>query len=326
MTSKVINVAIFGATGESAGAILDGLLESTNPRFEVTALARLSTTSKPAYQKLALKGVKVVAVDFEGPVTEVSKALEGHDIVVASVPPTAVEAQLVLVHAAKLAGIKRFVPSAFAMAIAPSGVSSKDKIYAELFAIGLSFTIIDVGWWYNGFVPKLPSGRTDYMMVLPEFMCNLIPGNGDTKTHVVAYNDIGRLVARIIADPKTINKKILASGAVMSFNEMFDIAEELSREKTKRKYAPAEHLRSMINHFDTQLTLSPEDRTLHMGKICMEYYYSSFVDGDNSPDGVARLGYVLATELYHDFQPTTFRQFFQDVLESKARVPYSDRQ
>lgn len=87
-------------------------------------MARSASASKPAYTDLAARGVKVVAVDLDGPEAELVKALQGQDVVIASVPPTALESQLPLIRAAKLANVKRFVPSAFAMAIAPSGMSN----------------------------------------------------------------------------------------------------------------------------------------------------------------------------------------------------------
>ena len=94
----------------------------------MTALARSASASKPAYANLIARGVKVVAVDLDGPEAELVKALEGQDVVIASVPPNALESQLPLIRAAKLAGVQRFVPSAFAMAIAPNGVSTAQVV------------------------------------------------------------------------------------------------------------------------------------------------------------------------------------------------------
>lgn len=118
----------------------------------------------------------------------------------------------------------------------PLILSQKEKIYAELAESGLPYTIIDVGWWYNGFIPKVPSGKTDHAIALPDFIQNLVPGDGEMKTYVVDNEDIGRFVARIIADPRTVNKRIMAAGASLSFNEMFDIAEELTGETPARKH------------------------------------------------------------------------------------------
>lgn len=223
----------------------------------------------------------------------------------------------------------------------------KEEIYAELAASGLSYTIIDVGWWYNGFIPKIPSGKTDHAIALPDFIQNLVPGDGEMKTYVVDNEDVGNFVARIIADPRTINKRVMAAGASLSFNEMFGIAEELTGEKALRKYvrlpesfslqkpsgqpltwflqASADELKSMIDDMSSKSQNDPSNYFLLVGKFWLEYYYSSFIDGDNSPEGAKRLGYILATDLYPDMNPHCFKDFFKDILAKRRRVPYSDR-
>lgn len=90
-------------------------------------MARSASASKPAYTNLATQGVKVVTIDLDGPEAELAKAMQGQDVVISSVPPNALESQLPLIRAAKLADVKRFVPSAFAMAIAPDGISTVQK-------------------------------------------------------------------------------------------------------------------------------------------------------------------------------------------------------
>ncbi|KAI8214738.1 hypothetical protein K4K53_011863 [Colletotrichum sp. SAR 10_77] len=333
MTSNAIKVAVYGAAGESAGLIVDQLLASTTPCFEVTALVRPSSMSKPAYAKLAQRGVEIVAIDLEGPEVDAARVLEGQDIVIASVPPNALDSQLPLIQASKLANIKRFIPTAFAMALDPNGISSvssmllislqKEKIYNELERCGISYTIIDVGWWYNGFIPEVPSGKTNHAIALPDFLRNLIPGDGNMETYVINNEDVGKFVARIIVDPRTVNKRVMAAGASMSFNEMFAIAEELTGDTVTRKHVSAEELKSMIVGAASQLQSDSNNYLLLVGKLWLEYYYSSFIDGDNSPEGVKHLGYIVAGDLYPDFKPTTFRDFFQETLNGNRRIPYS---
>ncbi|KXH50129.1 isoflavone reductase [Colletotrichum simmondsii] len=313
MSLETHKVAVFGAVGESGGIIVNGLLESTSPSFEVTALVRPSSISKPAYEELRKRGVNAIVIDLDKPETEIANNLRGFEIVVASVHPAGITSQITLARAAKLAGVQRFIPSAFAMSVSPTANSSvqksKEVVYAELKAIDLPFTIIDVGWWYHGFIPQLASGRTDYTVVLPELLRNLVPGDGNMPTHVVDCADIGKLIPRIIVDQRTINQKVMASSATMSFNEIFAIAEELSKEKVMKK----------------ELQENPQNALAAIGKFCLEYYYSSFIDGDNSPEGVSRLGYLLAADLYPDFQPASFQDFLLEVLKGDIRIPYSGR-
>lgn len=54
----------------------------------------------------------------------IAKSLESIDVVIAAVPPHVLECQIPLARAAKLAGVKRFVPSSYAMALAPDGAAT----------------------------------------------------------------------------------------------------------------------------------------------------------------------------------------------------------
>lgn len=88
----------------------------------VTALARPYSISKPGYARLETRGVKVVAVDLHGPQELIIKALQGIDVVIASLPVECLGDQIPLARAAKEAGVMRFVPSAYAMIVPPKGV------------------------------------------------------------------------------------------------------------------------------------------------------------------------------------------------------------
>lgn len=89
--------------------------------------------------------------------------------------------------------------------------------------------------------------------------------------------------------------------------------------------ASADQLKGMVADMSSKIQSDPNNYLLLVGKFWLEYYYSSFIDGDNSPEGAKSLGYILATDLYPDMKPTSFRAFFQDILAQKRRVPYSDR-
>lgn len=78
----------------------------------------------------------------------------------------------------------------------------------------------------------------------------------------------------------------------------------------------------MIVGAASQLQSDSNNYLLLVSKLWLEYYYSSFIDGDNSPEGVKRLGYIMAGDLHPDFKPTTFRHFFQETLDGKRRIPY----
>lgn len=77
----------------------------------------------------------------------------------------------------------------------------------------------------------------------------------------------------------------------------------------------------MIADMSAKVESEPGNYLLLVGKLWLEYYYSSFIDGDNSPEGVKRLGYLLATDLYLDTKPISFRDVFQEPLVKKRRIP-----
>lgn len=102
------------------------------------------------------------------------------------------------------------------------------------------YTIIDVGWWSDQAisVARLPSGRTDWFLV-PHV--EYIPGDGTVKGAFTSTKDIGRYVAKIITDPRTLNRKVFAYTDVMSYNDIADLVDEVSGEKCNRKYVCIRH-------------------------------------------------------------------------------------
>lgn len=95
------------------------------------------------------------------------------------------------------------------------------------------YTIVDVGWWYQLAYPRLPSGRVDYAMTSGN---DEIIGDGNMPTALTDLRDIGRYMAMIISDPRTLNKKILAYNLVSTQNKIYELMEELSEEKIDRNY------------------------------------------------------------------------------------------
>lgn len=79
----------------------------------------------------------------------------------------------------------------------------------------------------------MPSGKLDYATVLQD---NSIPGDGTVKSAMTYKSDIGRWVARIIVDPRTLNKSVFAYNELWTKNEIFDLMEKLSGEKLERVY------------------------------------------------------------------------------------------
>ncbi len=67
----------------------------------------------------------------------------------------------------------------------------------------------------------------------------MIPGPGDVPNALTDARDIGIFTAKIIADPRTLNRSVLAYDEVLTYNQIYDLMEKLSGEKTVRNYVSA---------------------------------------------------------------------------------------
>jgi nucleoside-diphosphate-sugar epimerase len=124
----------------------------------------------------------------------------------------------------------------------------KEEIYNEMKRIELPYTVIDVGYWYQISFPPVPSGKVDYAILKPE---TTIHGDGNAPNILTDLRDIGRFVARIISDERTLNKYVYTCGDVLTENEIFTIVEELSGEKIQRVFVgvsiPSQHINVAYN-------------------------------------------------------------------------------
>ncbi|THW35166.1 isoflavone reductase [Aureobasidium pullulans] len=201
-----LNIAILGATGTTGRYIVDELLASEHA-VHVTALVRASSADKPEVQDLKARGVAIQLIDLQGSIEDMTKALEGQEVVIAILPIAATIDQIPLATAAKKAGVKRFIPTMFAPVAPPKGLSTlrdtKEDVLNHIRRLQLPYTIIDVGWWYQLTLPKLPSGRIDKAV---SGLGERIHGDGNVLSAFTHNRDVGRYVVRATLDPRTLNK------------------------------------------------------------------------------------------------------------------------
>ncbi|KAJ7676799.1 hypothetical protein DFH06DRAFT_1428616 [Mycena polygramma] len=306
-------VLLLGATGETGGSILHGLLKDPES-FEVEALVRPSSVGKPRVKKLEELGVKTRVLDIGGPVEELTAALTGVDVLISAIDAMGQLAQLRLVTAAKEAGVKRSVSCAFTTVASPGGVMRlrerfKEQVYQELRKHFLPYTIIDVGYWHQISFPTVPSGRLDYASL----MKMVIHAGGTAPTMLTDLRDIGPFVARIIKDPRTLNKAVFTHSDVLSENEIFDLVEQWTGDDIVAAKGKATEA----------LKADPTDHMAQMMSYRADYDYSTYVRGENTPAYSEYLGYLDGRKFYPDFRPTRFKEFMGQVLEGKAEMPYA---
>ncbi|KAI1208502.1 NAD(P)-binding protein [Annulohypoxylon truncatum] len=317
--STAVKVVIVGATGKTGSSVVNGLLASET-NFDITALARPSSVSSEANNALRGRGVHVVAADLTGPKEELVKILTGADVVISCIVFSSFNDQIPLAEAAKEAGVKRFVPCDFATP-APRGVmilqDQKQDILAAVQRLYLPYTVIDVGWWSLQYVPAVPSGRTKHVII---DVVNVRPGDGTVPISFTDLPDIGVYVAKIIVDPRTLNKKVLAYTEALSTNQVDELVEEISGEKAIRTPLSADMIRSAMSSARDMLAKNPADDFTRFTLLVNEYINSWGLRGDSAPESAKYLGYLDFKELYPGVQGKTFRTIIQEVLDGKRKA------
>lgn len=109
----------------------------------------------------------------------------------------------------------------------------KEDVNNHIKQIGLSYTYVDVGWWYQISYPRLPSGKIDYAAAP---VMNMLCKDGNTPSALTDLRDIGHYIAKIIVDERTENKYVLVYNEVWTFNKVWDLVEKLSGEQLDRQY------------------------------------------------------------------------------------------
>ncbi|KPM42915.1 hypothetical protein AK830_g3606 [Neonectria ditissima] len=316
-----MKVAILGATGETGTSVVNGLLESVNKQYAITALTRPSSLQKPEVLSLKDRGIKVVAADLEGSEDEVAKLLQGIDVVIACVNPKGMLAQIPLANACKAAGVKRFVPCFFATIAPPKGIlrlrDVKEDVLNHVKKIRLPYTAIDVGWWYQLTLPRLPSGRNTYAHSGSQ---DGIAGDGNVPSALTDLRDVGKYVARIISDPQTLNQLVFAYSELWTQNQVYDLIEKLSDEKIERDYVSVEDIVAGATDAEA-LSQGPESPSYYQ-VARLQYWHSWGIRGDNAPEYARYLGYLIAKDLYPDLQGASLEVYTQEVLSGKAKVVY----
>ncbi|KAL2835425.1 isoflavone reductase family protein [Aspergillus pseudoustus] len=317
-----IRVGVIGATGTTGGVVVNGLL-SSDTDFLVTSFTREASVTNTANQKLKEKGVGIVGYDLDAPSEQLVEKLAGIDILISCMTWEHLHLQLLWIEAAKQAGVKRFVPSEWA-GPAPRGILDiKDKKLEILGAIQrarLPYTIIDIGCWYQVWVPKVPSGRSDHAH--RAYVDHRIVNDGDVPFALTDLPGIGKYVAQIVVDPRTINKRVVVYTEVLSMNEVWETMAKASGETPVKDYVTEPELHEIIATCRARLDASPEawshpDNIMDAVNFSMGQYRISWcIRGDNTPEYANYLGYLNFWTLYPDFpKGRSLEAFYRSVLE-----------
>ncbi|KAI0364821.1 NAD-P-binding protein [Pilatotrama ljubarskyi] len=305
-------VLVAGATGSTGRSIVKGLLDSGN--FRIAALIRPQSASKPAARELSASGVEIRLGDLTDGVPKLKEALAGVDILISAA--RAISDQKDIMRAAKEVGVKRVVPCDF---VTPGrkGVSETrdEKLAIREFIqeLGVPYTFIDVGWWMQ-FVLPLPA-RSKVPEAVKEWTYAL-HGDGTHKTLVTDLRHIGTYVARVVVDPRTLNRAVMVWEDEKTDVEIHEIGERLSGDgealKANRIYLSGEDLLRKAEEGKVELARDQINVYARYTVDWNEYMYSIHILGENSLENAKHLGYLDAHELYPDVPKHTLEDFARE--------------
>lgn len=177
--------------------------------------------------------------------------LQGIDTVISCMSPMALKDQIPLVDAAVQAGVKRFAPCNWATPSARGGILDlkdvKEEVNDHIFQHRLGFTIIDIGFWYQASIPRVPSGKFDSAIVMP---INDVYADGVTPNMLIDVRDVGKITAQIIKDQRTLNRRVIAYGEVLSQNVIHEIIEDKTKERLELTV-----VRRLVNPFISRMLI-----------------------------------------------------------------------
>ncbi|KAJ9614599.1 hypothetical protein H2200_002736 [Cladophialophora chaetospira] len=221
--SEIKSVAIAGASGTLGVHVVKAL---TSANFQVKVLTR---SKKPGAFDAS---VDVVEVDFTS-VESLTAALKGVDAVVSTVAGTAIDSQNVLIDAAAIAGVKRFIPSEYG-SVTTNPEVEKFPVYAPSFKIKhylqekvnagqLTWTVLACGAFLE-FV--FMGGLLDFAGRKAELL-----DEGDNRFSSTSLPNVGKAIAGILKNPDvTQNRVVRVSEVILTQNQLLKIAQRLKPE------------------------------------------------------------------------------------------------
>jgi len=230
------------------------------------------------------------------------------DTVISTVNFTEIDNQVHLADAAKRVGVKRFIPDDWATPC-ERGVrkmfDQKAAIQDYIKSIGLGYTFIDVGIWAQIFLPEDKEESEDTF--LPS-KSHKIVGSHDVKNAIIDVADVGKFVAEIIDDDRTLNRYVFCHGEELTQKELWEIARKAKADvsggaplKASSKYESDEQVLEKVK--------SAEDHSF--AQHTAEYLLSFYIRGDNTVENAKKPEYggaLDARELYPNLKVTPIEE------------------
>jgi uncharacterized protein YbjT (DUF2867 family) len=225
-------ILLAGATGMFGSRIAHHLL--ARPDARVRLLVRNITGKRDKLQLLAKGGAEMIEGDLAD-AASLDRATRGVDVIVSAVqggPDVIVDGQVALARAGKANGVRRILPSDFALDLfkATPGEHAMFDMRAEaderIAALGLEQINVLQGGFMDLFLPG--HGAIDLDAGTIAFF-----GDGHRKVDVTSVDDTARMVARVALDRSVPPGKFAFAGDRVSFREAGSIIAEAAGRPVK---------------------------------------------------------------------------------------------
>jgi hypothetical protein len=143
-------------------------------------------------------------------------------------------------------------------------------------------------------------------------------GDGTTPYALIDKADIGLYLARIITDPRTLNRSVFAYGELTTQNALWAEFEAATGKSLPRDSLSVSDLENRIADLQNCVAASPTSVGPILGLAMSQYRYSRCVWGDNTPKSAHYLGYLDGKNLYPEVVYKTLRDFVREVVDGKC--------
>ncbi|KAM0299356.1 hypothetical protein HYE67_007797 [Fusarium culmorum] len=250
------NILILGA-GELGICVLEALSHHPNQQHRASVLVRQATLDSAAPDKRKLvqriralnagtEGADVVAASVE----DLAAIFKKYDVVVScngmGLPPGT---QVKLLDAVVAAGVKRFFPWQFGMDYDIIGQGSSQDLFDEQLSVrnklraqeSVDWTIVSTGLFMS-FLFLADFGVVDLSQKIVRAL-----GSWENEISLTTPQDIGRVTADIILDPRCIARQVVyTAGDTISYRRLADLLDEHFKTVFKRELWDLELLKKQM--------------------------------------------------------------------------------
>jgi uncharacterized protein YbjT (DUF2867 family) len=232
-------ILIVGAAGMLGSRIAGHLIDEPATRVRMMVRdANIASARSPHFAELQNRGAEVVEGDLSD-AGSLERATADVDVVISAVQggrDTIVEGQLALLSAATRSGVRRMLPSDFALDLfrSPPGEHANFEMRREadvaIAAAGIEYVHILNGAFMDNFLHSQFGGVFDMAQGTASYW-----GDGQDLFDATSVEDTARFTARAAVDRGLSNGKFAIAGEQLTFSAIIDAVETVSGRTFERR-------------------------------------------------------------------------------------------